>query len=365
MILALIVVLAVSALLDLALGAWASVSWESFRQTWFLPPAGAAGHEHQLLGLVLGLILIFFAALQLDAIRGIRKEREGAYRIPILFGGYLVVSSIVTFLAIQGWSPKVTPRGGLEFLLMDGLRGGFLVALGILALHAPPTVRRLRLPKQVAVRAQHTTELSRDRDPWRKRGREGGGRNRSDRSGSRRGQGGRSAKSSQQQRPSAPAEPARTSGAEVGTKDRSLSVVVKGDYRSSTDREPGSTDSAGNEPMGRDGRRRRRRKGTSGRRSERGSDSQESSTGTGMEHAHARADEARAMDGSATAQSNGRATVQGALEAPAKRAGAASSAVDPRDALDMVGAFEGESRPAKSNGSDFGRNRRPRGSRKR
>lgn len=290
---ALTVVLAVSAVMDLALGVWASAFWESFRRTWFLAPAGADGHEPQLLGLVLGLILIFFAAMQIDAIVGIRREREGTYRFPVLFGAYLIVSSVVTFLVIQAWSPEVMSMGGLEFLLTDGLRGGCLVVLGVLAMRAPATVTELRLPKQ-ATKGNHSSGSSRDREPWR-RGREGRGRNRSDRSGSQRGQGRRPAESanrsqqsrsqqpSRQSRPSA--EPARSGAA--GEKGRSLSVVVRGDFPG-PNRGQSSPGNGGNE-TGRDGRRRRRRRSSAAQRSERGNDSVESTHGAGMEGENARA----------------------------------------------------------------------------
>src|SRR5690606_10172205 len=164
MIVALTVVLAVSAVMDLALGVWASAFWESFRTTWFINPARAAGQEPQLLGLVTGLILIFFAALQADTIRGIRQEREGVYRCP-------------NFMTMDG----------LEFLLVDGIRGGCLVAFGILAMREPATVKELRLPKHVLAELERTGERSRDQSR-RRRGRDGG-RNRSDRSGSKRGGG--------------------------------------------------------------------------------------------------------------------------------------------------------------------------------
>lgn len=375
MIVALIVVLAVSAVMDLALGVWASAFWESYRQTWFMNPAFADGRELQLLGLVLGLILIFFAALQFDSIRAIRRGREGVYRFPIFFGGYLLASSIVTFLVIQGWDPKVMPLGGLEFLVTDGLRGGCLVALGILAMRAPATVTELRLPKPESMGMEHAPEGSRDREPWRKRERERGGRNRSDRSGSRRGAGRRSAESSHQpqqprqqqpprpqQRSSGSAESVRSSAPEAA-KDRSLSVVVRGDFRSGSDRGPSSADNDGNESTGREGRRRRRRRGSTAQRSERGSDSNESTNGAGMERANARADMTSAPFGSKPVQENG--LIPGGAEARPNEARSASRPIEQRDVVDLVSpSGEGLERP-KGSDSSFGRNRRSGGPRRR
>src|SRR5690606_28212738 len=167
---------------------------------------------------------------------------------------------------IQGWNPNFMTMDGLEFLLVDGIRGGCLVAFGILAMREPATVKELRLPKHVLAELERTGERSRDQSR-RRRGRDGG-RNRSDRSGSKRGGGRRAAaeasspsqqrqgQSPRQQRQSGSAEPAR-SGSSEAAKDRSLSVVVKGEFRSGSDRSASSSDSGGNESS-RDGRRRRR-----------------------------------------------------------------------------------------------------------
>ena len=329
---ALTVVLAVSAVMDLALGVWASAFWESYRTTWFMNPAFVGGREPQLLGLVLGLILIFFAAMQFDTIRGIRRDRERVYRFPIFFGGYLLVSSIATFLVIQSWDPNVMTMGGTEFLLVDGLRGGCLIAFGILAMRAPATVTELRLPKQATVAMDRADDRPRDREPWRRRGRESG-RNRSDRSGSKRGGGRRAAKASnasqqrqgqspRQQQPSGGAESARTGQSEAA-KDRSLSVVVRGDFRSGSDRGESTSESGGNE-SGRDGRRRRRRRGGSASpRSERESDSNESTNGAGSERANARAGMRGASFASEPFSPNGNGTEGAVLET---RAGGVESA---------------------------------------
>ena len=136
---ALYVVLGLSVLVDLVLGAWASAAWGSFVSTWhlnFSELQPEALRDTQLLGLVLGFCLFCFAALQALAIYWIRGEKEEGHRLAILFGGYLIVSSLVTFAVFH------RP----EFLLMDGLRGGLLVVLAVMVLNAPATVRELRLP---------------------------------------------------------------------------------------------------------------------------------------------------------------------------------------------------------------------------
>ncbi|MCA9728385.1 MAG: hypothetical protein R3E12_11780 [Candidatus Eisenbacteria bacterium] len=365
MILALIVVLAVSAVVDLALGAWASASWESFAGTWFHAPAPVAGHEPQLLGLVLGLILIFFAAAQFDTIRGIRQDREGVYRFPILFGGYLFVSSVVTFLVIQSWNAKVMTMDGYEFLLMDGLRGGLLVTFGLLAMRAPATVRELRLPKQAQARADRVAR-SHERGSGPRRGRDGGRRGRSDRSDSRR-QERRSARKSTKSKPSAPVEAGRPSAPDAGGKDRSLSVVVKGEFRSGSDRDSESAEGNGSDAGARDGRRRRRRRGGTGRRSTRGGDAGDSSAGTGSIDADARLDEARAVSRAETSatRSNGTTGSSGVEAQGTHHNGSSSTAALPYEVTDLIGSPEGVSKPVTSSGSGFGRGRRPASSRRR
>jgi hypothetical protein len=156
---ALYVVLGLSALLDLTLGAWASVYWESFAARWHL--AGLVeSPEARLMGAVLGLCLICFAALQLLAGWWIRSEKEEGHRVVILFGIYLMVSSILTFVFFHR----------TEFLLVDGLRGAALTVLAVVALNAPPTVKALRLPVRSGEgerprRSERPREHSRGRRP--------------------------------------------------------------------------------------------------------------------------------------------------------------------------------------------------------
>jgi hypothetical protein len=177
--LALCWVLGFSAAVDLALGAWASVAWGSFKQTWFVQRHIVGGNplvggepQLRLMGLVLGLILLFFALLQGWAIRWIRKEQDSGFHLVILFGGYLVVSSIVTFWVFRG----------VDFLILDGIRGAVLVALGFLAMNEPSTVTELRLPKGLGERSgargrrqqvSRTARGRRDRDGNRRRDRKG------------------------------------------------------------------------------------------------------------------------------------------------------------------------------------------------
>jgi hypothetical protein len=123
-----------SVLVDLALGAWAGVFWRSFAETWHLD--ATAGRDAQLLGLVLALCLVFFAALQALALLWIRREKEEGHQVLIAFGFYLIVSSVITFVVFRR----------SEFLLLDGVRGMVLAVLSATALRSPASVRGLRLP---------------------------------------------------------------------------------------------------------------------------------------------------------------------------------------------------------------------------
>lgn len=136
---ALYVVLGLSLLVDLALGAWASVSWGSFCGTWhlsFTALQSDAYKDTQLLGFVLGFCLFCFTALQALAIYWIRTEKEQGYQLSVLFGCYLLVSSVFTFAIFHR----------TDFLLLDGIRGALVAVLATVSLNAPATVRELRLP---------------------------------------------------------------------------------------------------------------------------------------------------------------------------------------------------------------------------
>lgn len=303
--LALKVVLGLSIILDLALGAWASVAWGSFAETWF-PTATNLGREPQLLGLVLGLILIFFAVMQALALHWIRNEREGGFHFVICFGSYLVASSLIVFGACKFGAPNavggsVVPLGGIEFLLIDGLRGAALVMLGLLAMNEPATVRELRLPERdrtYAGRNQVDARPRGDRNGGERGFQRRGGRGRSnrernvnnapaasetrtERSGprdrNRRQRSGaaggseyrdrRNAEDRNKRRPRGESiEPSRTP-AEIGTgspeTDRSLAVVVRGDFRGG---DAGGIESGEGRGSSEPGDRSRRRRGGRGRR---------------------------------------------------------------------------------------------------
>ncbi len=144
------VVLGLSALMDLALGVWASAAWGSFTETWRLQSfqvSAQATADARLLGTVLGFCLLMFAALQVQIILWIRRGWEQGHRLTVIFGAYLLISSVVTSLLFH------RP----EFLWVDGLRGILLGALALLSLNTPATVRELRLPART-----HVTPRMRD-----------------------------------------------------------------------------------------------------------------------------------------------------------------------------------------------------------
>jgi hypothetical protein len=185
MTIALYVLLGLSVLIDLALGAWASVAWGSFAQTWRLAAGNTqAVQSLHLTGLVLGLVLFFFAALQILAWRWIRAEKEEGFTVLIWFGCYLIGSSLITFLVF---------RSRPEFLVIDGLRGALLAVFSVAALRSPATVRELRLPEggaRVRREREHQARPYRGGRPERRessRGAAAGGRrSREDRASARR-----------------------------------------------------------------------------------------------------------------------------------------------------------------------------------
>ncbi len=161
---ALLALLGLSVLVDLVLGSWAGAAWESYVNTW-LPDlrllAGAQADDVRLLGLVLGLCLLCYAAIQILAMVWIRAEKEEGLTLALVFGGYLIVSSVVTFLVFQG---------RIEFLLMDGLRGALMTVFAVVLRNEPSTIRVLRLPdgRRRAVRDERQPAVKRER-PARRR----------------------------------------------------------------------------------------------------------------------------------------------------------------------------------------------------
>jgi hypothetical protein len=141
-----LVVLGLSLLVDLALGAWAGANFPHFAKTWGLDGVVPAGTAH-FLGWVLGTCLVGFAAIQGIAFHWARCDKDEGPQLAIVFGCWLVLSSLATFAfaSAQG-SPGITSLAW-KFLVVDGLRGAVLTVLGWLTLHAPSVVRELRLPE--------------------------------------------------------------------------------------------------------------------------------------------------------------------------------------------------------------------------
>ncbi len=141
-----LVVLGLSLLVDLALGAWAGANFPHFAKTWGLDGVAPAGVAH-FLGWVLGTCLVGFAAIQGIAFRWTRRDKDEGPQLAIVFGCWLVLSSLATyaFVVLRGSESEFASMG-LRFLVVDGLRGAVLTVLGFLALHAPSVVRELRLP---------------------------------------------------------------------------------------------------------------------------------------------------------------------------------------------------------------------------
>lgn len=258
----LVVLLSLSALLDVVLGVWAGAFWPSYVRQW-LPsirdaglwgppprppgPGGTAG-EIRLLGLVLGLCLLCFAALQGLALVWMRRGKEEAYAVVLLFGFWLIASSTVIFAVFR--HPA--------FLLIDGMRGALLIVATVFALRAPATVRELRLPEsRRADRAGRSGQRRAERESDRSRsGAEGP---RAPGRGPERGEDARRRGGRRGSSPPPGVDPrtggARDAGRERGaSSDRPLAVVVRGARGA-----PG--DGAAGDGEARDSSRRRRRRG--------------------------------------------------------------------------------------------------------
>jgi hypothetical protein len=145
-----LVVLGLSLLVDLALGAWAGANFSHFANTWGLggvasASAAPAGVAH-FLGWVLATCLVGFAAIQGIAFHWTRRNKDEGPQLAIVFGCWLVLSSLATFAFASAQGSSWITSLAWKFLVVDGLRGAALTVLGFLALHAPSVVRELRLP---------------------------------------------------------------------------------------------------------------------------------------------------------------------------------------------------------------------------
>lgn len=178
-----LVVLGLSLLMDLALGAWAGANFPHFAKTWGLGGVAPAGAAH-FLGWVLGTCLVGFAAIQGIAFHWTRRDKDEGPELAIIFGCWLVLSSLATyaFVVFRGLGSDFASLG-LRFLVVDGLRGAVLTVLGFLALHAPSVVRELRLPDGARQPRHREERLERprperrdDRPRRRDEGRESRGR---------------------------------------------------------------------------------------------------------------------------------------------------------------------------------------------
>lgn len=230
MVRALIVLLGISGLIDVALGAWAGVAWTSFANQWFPGVTYMVDQDPRLLGFVLACMLFFVAALHLLALIWIRKERPEGFGIATAVGIYLALSSILTFVVFRR----------TEFLLIDGLRGALLVLTSLMGVNEPSTVRSLRLPERSSVtdkgNERERGRQGRDRrDGRRERGRNGRGDGRRDRRGGEkreaRARGG-DAGGAKPRPERAAQEQTRVRAGEANEEaKRSLAVVVKGGFK--------------------------------------------------------------------------------------------------------------------------------------
>ena len=334
MTLALIVLLGLSAVVDLALGAWASVSWRSFADFWFVDSVQSQliGPGPQLLGLVLGLMLIAFAALQGLAIRWIRDERDDGYNVVYFFATYLMASSLLTTIFLRGHD--IVLMGWPLFLLVDGVRGAALSAVAFFAQREPSTISTLRLPEGHKARSSGARSGRSRSDAER---RERRSRRSSDRSGRERGGRGRKRRDSRRSD-----RPAAESNAASGSS----------------------------------GRPRRRRRSKSSRPSGSG-ETESSKSSRSRESRQERADSGPVNRSRSAAElmserDDGRSTDERSLAVVVKgerrtsqQDGEDSRRKKPEDVVDMVGLLDESSRSTPSDDSGYGRGARPSRSRKR
>lgn len=103
------------------------------------------------IGIFLALGCFLAAGLHVLIWRWLREDRDEAYALINLYGGFALLGGIALFAAFSSGrgAGGATVAAGIP-LLLDSLRGAALLALGNVAHYAPNTVRELRLPARAS-----------------------------------------------------------------------------------------------------------------------------------------------------------------------------------------------------------------------
>jgi 23S rRNA pseudouridine2605 synthase len=175
-----------SGVIEAVLGIWLAVAGQSHPVVrWLLdlgaPAQGSVGSA-PFIGIFLALGCFLAAGLNVLIWSWLREDRDEAYALINLYGGFAFLGGIALFAAFS------TGRGGSGAsvaawipLVVDSLRGAALLAIGNVVHYAPMTVRELRLPE----RAPGTPRPSVGREAARSRGEEGRPGRHADRRGGR------------------------------------------------------------------------------------------------------------------------------------------------------------------------------------
>jgi len=183
------VIIAGSGLLELGLGLWLILG--RGRHPWlaWLSPAGGAPAPWADFGAVfLGLACLLAAALHALALRWHFGEREEAYPLVQIYGGFAILGGLALSMVLSK-APDGAPAAWWP-LLADSLRGALLLGVGTLERVSPHTLRTLSLPdpsrrRPPRAREERSARAARgDRASGRRREAGGGGEGR--REGARR-----------------------------------------------------------------------------------------------------------------------------------------------------------------------------------
>lgn len=170
------VLLAVSALLEIAVGAWFAIAGTGhpFLQ-WLLESViGRADLPEPFRFLVYFIALACFlaAALHLLAWRMLRDDRDKGYHLVVIYGAFALVAGVLLFLGTHGIASQsarvaAAPFPAWLFLVADGLRGALLITFTGIVWLSPRTLSSLGLPRDRTRRSsadpQRASERSRGR----------------------------------------------------------------------------------------------------------------------------------------------------------------------------------------------------------
>ena len=176
------VLVILSGLIEAGLGVWFVIAGRGHPiLQWLFGPLAARASLAAPISLFLALACFLAAGLHFLIWRWLRDDRDEAYALINLYGGFAFLSGIALFLAFARTRGEVSPPSAAWVpLALDTLRGALLLAVAGYVRYAPSTLRELRLPKKMPA-----TREARVREEIR----EGGGQRRYSRSHGRGGRG--------------------------------------------------------------------------------------------------------------------------------------------------------------------------------